>query len=124
MCRNWKSRTCCGRNRRPLLNGKPGRCFASATASLTSYFRTCLLRRTPLKVKGIPCFRAALLGVVFATATHTAWAKSSQRPRVRVDASLVKDLLSAPVPYYPEQALQKDGAGSGCLNCNSGRTAR
>ena len=30
-----------------------------------------------------------------------------------MDASLVKDLLSAPVPYYPEQALQKGWGGLG-----------
>jgi len=49
--------------------------------------------------------------IVVCFLTFAATAKSSQRPRVYVDASLVKDLVSTPVPNYPLDALHKKWGG-------------
>ncbi len=54
-----------------------------------------------------------VLIVAFGLTTQGALAKSSQRPRVYVDASLVKGLVAAPVPNYPREALEKKWGGLG-----------
>ena len=40
-------------------------------------------------------------------------AKSSHRPRVYADASLIDGLIAAPVPNYPAEAAKKDWTGLG-----------
>ena len=69
--------------------------------------------RTPLKAKANSWLRAVVLIAALAGAMHGAGAKSSGRPRVYVDASLVKDLVVAPVPNYPTEALKKGWGGLG-----------
>jgi hypothetical protein len=49
----------------------------------------------------------------FALARQDAKATSSHWPRVYVDASLVSDLVAAPVPNYPMEAVEKKCGGLG-----------
>ena len=49
----------------------------------------------------------------FAAIAQVAAAKSSQRPRVYADASLIDGLTAAPVPNYPAQAATKNWTGLG-----------
>ena len=58
-------------------------------------------------------FRRLIVVCFLTFIAQAATAKSSQRPRVYVDASLVKDLVSTPVPNYPLDALHKKWGGFG-----------
>ncbi len=67
-------------------------------------------RRTPFFETAILLLTAAL---IFSTAGSSPAAKKSGRPKVVADASYVHDLLEAPVPNYPEEAVRKGWSGVG-----------
>ena len=58
-------------------------------------------------------FRGLIVVLTLTLIAQGATAKSSQRPRVYVDASLVEGLVVAPVPNYPLEALKKNWGGFG-----------
>lgn len=57
--------------------------------------------------------RAFLLVLACAAIGQVAAAKSSHRPRVYVDASLIDGLVATPVPNYPAEAAKKKWTGFG-----------
>jgi TonB family protein len=57
--------------------------------------------------------RVLVIVLAFAPISQVAAAKSSHRPRVYVDASLIDGLVAAPVPNYPVEAVKKDWSGFG-----------
>ena len=84
-------------------------CFSSPAGAQHQLRRLAARNLTP----GAVLVRTLLLVFALAVTTHGATAKSSGRPRVYVDASLVKGLVAAPVPNYPLKALEKGWSGLG-----------